>query len=75
MFLHDRNTLHCLRTPKGRKPLLAMYCDGRASPEVDYRVIDPATNRLTSASNAADECSAECAQAALGIRILETGLR
>ncbi|WP_334178658.1 hypothetical protein [Pseudoxanthomonas sp.] len=69
IFLQDRNELHCLSTGKGQMLLLAMHCDGRSCPIVDYRVVDPKAARVISAQSAMDECDLPCAEKALGVSV------
>lgn len=69
IFLQDRNELHCLGTDKGAMLLLAMHCDGRSCPMVDYRVIDPKTAKVINTQNSFDECDLACAEKSLGTSI------
>lgn len=69
IYLQNQNKLHCLASPKGPRLVLASYCFGRSCAEVDYRVIEPATARVISSQNSAEECDDACAEQALGMKL------
>lgn len=72
IFLQDQNRLHCVSTPSGQRLVLVSDCFGRGCAPVDYRVINPATAKVISRQNSADECDEACAQKALGSKLPES---
>lgn len=66
IFLQDENRLHCVSTPRGQRLVLVSDCFGRGCAPIDYRVINPATAKVISQQNAAEECDRACAEKALG---------
>ncbi|WP_448673091.1 hypothetical protein [Pseudoxanthomonas mexicana] len=69
--LQDRNMAACLSTPKGPRLVVAIFCDGRSCPPVDYWVFDPAKATIVSKPADLEGCSLACAEEALGVKVPE----
>jgi hypothetical protein len=64
MFLQDRTMVGCVDTPKGKRLLVATFCDGRGCEPVQYLIIDP-TSLLQLTLHLNEPCTLHCVEHAL----------
>lgn len=67
-FLQDRTMLACMDTPKGKRLVVATFCDGRSCEPVEYAIVDPSNADLLSPRNGIS-CTSECAVKLIGDRL------
>ena len=67
-FLQDRTMLACLDTAKGKRLVVATFCDGRSCQPVEYLVLDPSKPVLPTQVRP-EGCSLRCAEKVLGVRV------
>ena len=60
--------LSCLDTPRGKRLLVATFCNGSACELVEYQVIDPATSKIAN-QQSEEMCLRVCAEKTLGVAV------